>query len=78
MLAYSPTFIFASAPPINRNCAVTLTSSNPAVVGFVTNAVTGASVPVAKGVGTATISVTGQGFTGTIPSVPVTVTGVGN
>jgi hypothetical protein len=78
VLAYSPTFIFSSAPPIDRNCAVTFTSSNPAIVGFVTNTVTGASVPVAKGIGAATISVTVQGFTGTIPSVPVTVTGVGN
>jgi len=78
VLAYSPTFIFASAPPINRNCAVTLTSSNAAVVDFLTNSTTGASVPQATGVGTATISVTVQGFTGIIPSVPVTVTGVGN
>ena len=78
VLAYSPTSVLESTPSINRNCPVTLTSSNPAVVGFVTNSVTGATVPVAKGVGTATISVTVQGFTGTIPSVPVTVTGVGN
>jgi len=48
------------------------------VVGFDTNTTTGATVPVAKGVGTATMSVTVQGFTGSIPSVPVTVTGVGN
>ena len=78
VLAYSPTFAFASAPPINRNCAVTLTSSDTSVVDFLTNSTTGASVPQATGVGTATISVTVQGFTGIIPSVPVTVTGVGN
>jgi hypothetical protein len=76
VLAYSPTFLFDSAPPINRNCAVTFTSSNPNVVGFDTD--TGATVPVAKGIGAATITVTVQGFPGTIPSVPVTVTGVGN
>jgi pimeloyl-ACP methyl ester carboxylesterase len=78
VLAYSPTFIFASAPPINRNCPVTLTSSDPAVVDFVTNPVTGAVVPVAKGIGTATIQVTVQGFEGSIPAVPVAVTGIGN
>jgi hypothetical protein len=78
VLPYSPTFIFASAPPINRNCPVTLTSSDPAVVDFVTNSVTGAVVPVAKGIGTATIHVTVQGFTGSIPPVPVAVTGIGN
>jgi hypothetical protein len=78
VLAYSPTFLFDSAPPVNRNCAVTLTSSDPTVVGFVTNSVTGATVPVAKGIGTAAITVTVHGFTGTIPSVPVAVTGVGH
>ena len=76
VLAYAPTFLFDSAPPINRNCAVTLTSSNPTVVGFVTNPVTGAKVPVATGIGTATITITVQGFTGNIPTVPVTVTGL--
>jgi hypothetical protein len=75
VLAYAPTFVFATAPPINRNCPVTLTSSNPQVVNFDTNSVTGSSVPVAVGVGTTTIQVTVQGFTGTIPPVPVTVTG---
>jgi pimeloyl-ACP methyl ester carboxylesterase len=78
VLAYSPTFIFASAPPINRNCAVTLTSSDTSVVDFLTNSITGASVPQAKGVGTATITINVQGFTGNVPAVPVTVTGTGN
>jgi len=78
VLAYSPTFLLAPAPPVNRNCAVTLTSSDPAVVGFFTNSVTGATVPVAEGVGTATIQVTVQGFAGSIPAVPVTVTSTGN
>jgi hypothetical protein len=78
VLAYSPTFLFASVPPVNRNCPVTLTSSNPAVVDFVTNSETGAVVPFAVGVGSATIQVTVQGFAGSIPPVPVTVTSVGN
>jgi len=78
VLAYSPTFAFASAPPINRNCAVTLTSSDTSVVDFLTNSTTGASVPRAKGVGAATITINVQGFTGNVPAVPVTVTGAGN
>jgi hypothetical protein len=78
VLAYSPTFVFASAPPINRNCAVTLTSSDTSVVDFLTNSTTGARVPQAQGVGTATITINVQGFTGNVPAVPVTVTGVGN
>ena len=78
VLAYGPTPLVDSAPPVNRNCAVTLASSAPAVVGFVTNSVTGAEVPVATGIGTATISITVHGFNGAIPTVPVTVTGLGN
>jgi hypothetical protein len=74
VLAYSPTFLFDSAPRVDRNCAVTITSSDPTVVGFVTNPVTGAKVPVATGAGAATLHITIQGFTGTIPPVPVTVT----
>ena len=76
VLAQSPTFLFDSAPAVNRNCAVTLTSSAPTVVSFVTNPATGAKVPVATGIGTATITITVQGFTGNIPTVPVTVTGL--
>ncbi len=76
VLAHSPTFLFDSAPAVNRNCAVTLTSSAPTVVSFVTNPDTSAKVPVATGIGTATISITVQGFTGNIPTVPVTVTGL--
>jgi pimeloyl-ACP methyl ester carboxylesterase len=78
LLAYSPTFLFAAIPPLSRNCPVTLTSSNPAVVAILTNSETGASVPVAVGVGSATIQVTVQGFAGSIPPVPVTVTSVGD
>jgi hypothetical protein len=78
VLAYAPTPLVDSAPPVNRNCAVTLTSSDPTVVGFVTNPVTGAKVPVATGIGTATITIAVEGFTGNIPTVPVTVTGFGN
>jgi pimeloyl-ACP methyl ester carboxylesterase len=77
VLVYSPTFIFATAPPINRNCPITLTSSDTSIVSFETNSVTGSSVPVAAGVGTATIQVSVQGFNGVIAPVPVTVTGVG-
>jgi hypothetical protein len=78
VLAYSPTFLFDSAPPVNRNCAVSLASSDPTVVGFVTNPVTGAKVPVATGTGSATITITVQGFIGTVPPVPVTVTAPGD
>ncbi len=55
---------------------MTLPSSAPTVVSFVTT--TGAEVPVATGIGTATISITVHGFNGVIPTVPVTVTGLGN
>ncbi len=71
VLAYSPAVT-------NRNCPVTFTSSDSTVVRFVTNTITGATVPVANGVGTATIQVTVQGFAGSIPAVPVVVGGVGN
>jgi hypothetical protein len=77
-LAYAPTFLFDATPPVNRNCAVTIASSDPTVVGFVTNPVTGAQVPVATGAGAATLTITVQGFTGTVPPVPVTVTAPGD
>ena len=76
VLAYAPTPLVDSPPPVNRNCAVTLVSSAPTVVSFVTNPDTGAKVPVATGIGTATISLTVQGFAGAIPLVSVTVTGL--
>ncbi len=57
---------------------MTPTSSNPTVVDFVTNPVTGAKVPVATGIGTGTITIAVEGFTGNIPTVPVTVTGFGD
>ena len=60
------------------HCAVTLASSDTSVVDFLTNSTTGARVPQAKGVGAATITINVQGFTGNVPAVPVTVTGVGN
>jgi hypothetical protein len=72
VLAHYPT-VETGSP--NRNCAVTFTSSDTSVVGFFTNPVTGATVPTANGNGTATITVTVQGFTGSIPAVPVTVRG---
>src|SRR5439155_24260229 len=74
---YSPTIPPATPPGVDRNCSVTFASADPSVACFVTNTITGASVPAAKGVGTTTISVTVQGFKGTIPTVPVTVTGAG-
>ena len=79
VLAYSPTASLAAKPPVNRNCPVTLTSSNPAVVNFLTNPETGASLPVAVAVGggSAMIQVTVKGFAASI-HVPVTVTGAGN
>jgi hypothetical protein len=73
LLAYSPT----SSASSSRNCAVTLTSSDVAVVDFVTNDVTKSETAVATGVGNATIEVSVQGVAGTL-SVPVSVTGVGN
>jgi hypothetical protein len=76
VLAYSPV-AFASDPKTNRYCPVALTSSNPEVVTFFDNVVTGVTTIVAAGVGTATIEVTVQGFTGSV-FVPVTVQGVGD
>lgn len=52
-----------------------LTSSNPEVVTFFDNLVTGVTTVVAAGVGTATVEVTVQGFAGSV-FVPVTVEGV--
>ena len=74
ILAYAPS---ASFIPGTQNCPLTFTSSDPAIVTFMVNTVTGAQTVVATGVGTATIEVTVQGFGGSV-SVPVTVQGVGD
>jgi hypothetical protein len=75
VLVRSPTFLALEAAA-NRNCLVTLASSDPGVVTLFTNEVTTAQAAIAAGVGKATIEVTVQGFPDRI-AVPVTVEGIG-
>lgn len=75
VLARSPV-VLTLDPSVNRNCSVTLETTDPAVATLVTNAVTKAQAVTATGIGSTTLELRVEGFPDPIP-IPVIVEGIG-